>query len=312
MNTTDIIAVSSRSFSQHPLLRAELLKRYQQVRFNDAGEKLVGDKLVAFLQGATKAIIGLEIIDENLLKQVPTLKVICKKGTGLDKIDQQALVRHGVALANAHGLNQRSVSELVVGLAIASLRRFKVIEKNIEQGKWKQPTGEQLTGKTVGIVGFGAVGQDVAKMLQAFQCRCLAYDIANNTSNSALAELVSLPDLLTCSDIVTLHVPLNQKTRHLIGANELALMKRQAILINTARGGLVNEKALAQCLRNNTLAGAAFDVLENESELVSPLLQCDNAYVTSHIGGSTEQAILAMGMRAIEALQTATVPPIKV
>jgi len=295
VSDTTVVAVTSRSFSRHPVLREELLARFPEARFNDAGATLRGDELVEFLHGAERAIVGLEPVDEALLTAVPELRVVSKVGVGLDSIDVDALRRHGVKLGWAPGTNSRSVAELVISLAIALLRRLPAAERDVAAGEWRQTKGTTLSGKTVGIIGFGNVGRDLAVLLAPFECSLLVHDIA-------ATDGVEIDVLLRESDVVTLHLPLDGTTRHVLDAGRLAWMKPTAVLINTARGGLVDEGALRDALAGGRLAGAALDVLEDEPPHDLSLLTLDNVIVTPHIGGSTEEAILAMGRAAIDGL----------
>lgn len=297
------IAVTSRSFSRHPVLRAELLERYADVRFNDEGRSLAGDELVEFLRGRVKAVTALERIDEAVLARLPELEVISKVGVGIDMIDQEALRRHGVRLAWAPGTNSRSVAELVVGLAIALLRGLVEASAEVRAGTWRQRAGRCLSARTVGIVGFGHVGRDLAGLLDAFGCRILACDAVEIRSEGV--EQVELERLLRESDVVTLHLPLDDSTRNLLDAGRLALMRPGAILINTARGGLVDEAALKEALAAGRLAGAGLDVFAVEPPGDAALLALPNVVATPHIGGSTEEAILAMGRAAIAGLDDA-------
>ncbi|MEK6730664.1 MAG: phosphoglycerate dehydrogenase [Pseudomonadota bacterium] len=304
------IAVTSRSFSQHPQLRVELLNRYKNVTFNDWGLALSGDTLIDYLRGHDRAIIGLEVVDAMLLSRVPELKVISKMGVGIDSIDLNALAKYQVALSSTPGANKRSVSELVIAFAILMLRHIFVSHKNLLAGTFKQIKGNQLSEKVVGIIGFGAIGQDLCALLQAFNCRVLVYDVACTEvfCKSHHAQLVSIEELLKNADIVTLHVPLNGSTKNLLNAGRLRLMKKSAILINTARGGLVDEAALQVLLEAGDICGAAFDVFSVEPPENKSLLNLPNFFSTPHIGGGTEEAILAMGVAAIEGLDMAVIP----
>src|SRR3990167_2628950 len=308
---TGLVAVTSRSFSTHPLLRQQLQKEYINVKFNESNEQLTGEKLVNFLQGAEKAIIGLELIDEILLAKLPDLKVICKMGTGIDKIDFKALNQYNVAFTHTPGVNKRSVSELVLALVFTLLRHLPAINANVKKDKWRQLRGTTLTGKVVGIIGFGAIGRDLAELLKGFNCQCLIYDVIEHNNLPSHVTQINLEKLLMNSDIVTLHVPLTLNNYHFIDKPQLSKMKKGSILINTARGGLINEEALYEFLQHNYLQAAALDVFETEPKVPLKLLQLDNFFATSHIAGSTEEAILAMGLQAIEGLKVATIPKIE-
>jgi len=301
------VAVTSRSFSRHPVLRAELLSRYEKVRFNEDGRQLSGDDLVAFLRGHPKVITALEVIDESVLSRLPELKVISKVGIGLDMIDLAALDRHGVRLRWASGTNQRSVSELVVAFAITLLRHVVPCVLEVRSGIWRQPKGRTLSGQTVGIIGFGNVGKDLVGLLRPFGCRVLCYDILESPEFNAEYQVtaVDLETLLCESDVVSVHLPLNDSTRNILSADRLSRMKASAILINTARGHLIDESALKLMLKTGRLAGAAFDVFATEPPEDAELLTLPNFLATPHVGGSTEEAILAMGRAAITGLDSA-------
>jgi phosphoglycerate dehydrogenase-like enzyme len=312
MNTTDKVAVCSRSFSRHPILRAELSARYVNVTFNDADGALAGDELVAFLHNHDKAITGLERIDDTILSQLPQLKVIGKYGVGLDMIDMEAMRRHGVRLGWTGGVNRRSVSEMVISFAVALLRHFPAAQQEVLAGTWRQHVGGLLSGKTVGVIGCGFIGKDLVELLQPWGCSILANDILSFPDFYARYGVtpVGLEELLQRSDLVTLHVSLDESTRNLLSAARLSLMKPRAILINTARGGLVDERALKIMLIEKRLAAAAFDVFAVEPPQDQELLELPNFLVTPHIGGSAEEAILAMGRAAIGGLENNEVPKV--
>jgi D-3-phosphoglycerate dehydrogenase len=298
------VAVTSRSFSRNTVLKSELLKKYKNVKFNDDGIKLQGDSLVNLLEGCHKAIIALEVIDDNLLRRLPELKVISKYGVGLDMIDMQAMTKHNVKLGWTGGVNCRSVSELVISLAIALLRHVVSSHREVLSGTWRQHVGGQLSGRTVGIIGCGYVGKDLVKMLQPFECKILVNDIENfhDFYKQYNIKPVEKEELLAKSDIVTLHTPLDDSTRNMLTAEKLSLMKSDAILINLARGNLLDENALKKMLMTNKLGGVALDVFSVEPPKDAELLNLSNFIVTPHIGGSAKEAILAMGMAAIDGL----------
>ena len=299
------IAVTSRSFSRNSLLREELLSKYKQVTFNDDGLQLQGDTLIKFLKGHQKAISALEIIDDYVLSQLPELNVISKYGVGTDMIDMIAMGKYGKKFGWTGGVNRRSVSELVISFAIALLRHVPASHREVLSGTWRQHVGGHLSGRTVGVIGCGHIGKDLIKLLQPFECSILVNDICNYEDfyNKYNVEDVGKEELLERADIVTLHVPLDQSTQNMLSVKRLALMKKSAILINVARGGIVDEIALKNMLLNNRLAGAAFDVFLVEPPQDQELLSLPNFLVTPHIGGSTEEAILAMGRAAIQGLE---------
>jgi phosphoglycerate dehydrogenase-like enzyme len=303
------VAVTSRSFSKHPLLREELTKRYPKVTFNDSGKTLQGLELIDFLKGHDMAIVGLERLNAEALNHLPQLKVVSRFGVGLDTLDLDAMKRQGVKLAYTAGANKRAVAELVIAFAIMMLRQLPLSNRELQRGVWQQRKGRQLSNRKVGIIGLGEVGKDLAQLLKAFNCTVTAFDVvdhgefcaANNIEQSALEPL-----LKTC-DIISLHLPLNSQTSLLLDRERLQLIKAEAILINTARGGLIDEASLKERLQHQQLAGAALDVFASEPPQDIELLALPNFFATPHIGGSTEEAILAMGKAAINGLETAII-----
>ena len=231
-------------------------------------------------------------------------------GVGLDTLDLPALARRGVRLGWTGGVNRRSVAELTLAFIIALLRHVPRAGGEVRAGTWRRHIGRQLTGKTVGIVGCGQIGKDLVRLLTPFGCRVFAHDIRDYAGFYAEygVEPVDLETLLGATDVVSLHVPADETTRGMLSADRLALMRPEAVLVNTARGGLVDETALTAMLRDGRLAGAAFDVFAIEPPSDFGLLALPNFLATPHIGGSAEEAILAMGRAAIEGLETAGDP----
>lgn len=310
MNKVEKIAVCSRSFSKNTTLRNKLLKKYKFVTFNDSGLTFEGKPLVKFLEGHDKAIIGLETVDEYLLSKNTKLKVISKYGVGLDMIDLEAMKKYNVKLGWTGGVNRRSVSELVLSNTISLLRFVPLAQQKVISGEWYQHVGSLLTEKTVGVIGCGFVGKDLIRLLVPFRCKVLVNDIIEYSEfyNQYGVEKVSLNDLLSRSDIITLHVPLNETTENILNRNNMNLIKPEAILINTARGGLVDENTLKKMLKNKNIAGAAFDVFFNEPPIDKELLSLPNFIPTPHIGGSSQEAVQAMGIAAIKGLDINSLP----
>lgn len=305
------VVVLSRSFSRHPVLRQEVLARYPETTFNDAGVSLKGDALIDALRGHDKAIVALEPITADILDAAPELRVIAKYGVGFDKIDLPAMISRNIALGWTGGVNRRSVSELVIGFAIAMLRQFSAANDAVLNDNWHQVIGRQLSDCTVGIIGCGHVGKDLGRMLRAaFGCRVIAHDIIEDDTYFAETSVVpvSLNTLLSESDVVSVHLPHDASTHYFLDAARLAKLKKSAILINTARGELVDEVALKIQLKSGNLAGAAFDVFAVEPPEDQELLALPNFLATPHVGGSTEESILAMGRSAIKGLDTHRIP----
>jgi len=193
---------------------------------------------------------------------------------------------------------------------IGLLRKIPEGNNEVTAGVWRQHIGRTLTGKTIGIIGFGNIGKDLAKLLVAFECNIYAYDLLEDENFKGLKNIhyVDLDQLLSESDVVSLHLPLDSSTRNILNSGKLNLMKQESILINTARGGLVDEQVLYEKLIEGRIAGAAFDVFEYEPPSNSRLLDLNNFIATPHIGGSSQESILQMGRAAISGLEINQIP----
>ena len=303
MNYIDKVAICSKSFSKNKLLRSEILKKYKHVKFNEEQKNLDGDELADFLSGFDKAIIGLEKITESLLASLPRLKVISKYGVGLDSIDIKAAQLLGIKIGWKGGVNRLSVAELVISSAISLLRKVPQSSAEVSGGIWRQHVGRLLTGRVFGIIGCGHVGRELIRLLEPFNCRVLVNDIVDYSSYYREVSVYpcDLDYLLKESEIISLHIPLTDATNMLINSERLGLLKKGAILINTSRGSIVDEVELKRLLQDNYIS-ASFDVFSIEPPLDIELLKLPNLLATPHIGGSSEEAILAMGMAAIDGL----------
>ena len=281
-----------------------LLARHAAATFNMTGRTLKGDELVAFLRGHDAAITGLERMDERVFRAVPELRLVSKYGVGLDMIDLDAARRCGVAVRWTPGVNRQAVAELAVAMMIMLGRKMLPLARDTAAGVWHQPVGRQLSSATVGIIGCGHVGKRVAEICRAIGSRVVVNDIAIDEAFCRANNIRAVPleELLRAADIVTLHVPLDDSTRGLIGAGALTSMKPTAILINTARGGIVDEAALKRALVDQRIAGAAFDVYATEPPPDRELLALPNVVPMPHIGASTDESVLEMGRAAVEGL----------
>jgi len=250
--------------------------------------------LIARMKDAEIVIISNIKLPSSVLAACPGLKMLSVAFTGLDHIDLEYCSQHGIKVQNAAGYSTTAVSELAVGLMLDVMRHITALDGTIRQGSGRGSfLGRELRGKTVGVVGTGAIGTATIKLLLAFGCKVLAY---NRSKHQEVLDLgvnyCTLEEILKNSDIVTLHVPMTAETRHLISAEGLAMMKPTAILINTARGNVVDIKALAEALKEGKLAGAGIDVYEQEPPLPTshPLLNVPNCVAVPHIGFATREA----------------------
>jgi len=299
-----MIVVANPTFAGDPLLRERLSAHFPRVEFNATGRILAGTELVELLRGATAAIIGLETVDAAVIAACPQLQMIAKFGVGLDNIDLAACAARGIAVRAAPGANALAVAELTLGFMIALARRIAIGAFDLKAGRWIRNGGTQLFGKTVGIIGLGNVGKQTARVLGAVGCTVLAHDLLDlrGYCSEHAIRFCSADEVLRESDFVTLHVPLTPATRSLIGRAELARMKPTAFLVNTSRGGIVDEDALADALERGALAGAASDVFAEEPTRNARLLACPAFIGTPHVGGNSREAIHAVGMAAIDNL----------
>lgn len=250
-------------------------------------------ELVALLAGVSGVIAGSDRFDAPTLAASPALRVIARTGVGYDSIDTAAAASLGIAVCNAPGVNSDAVAELATTFLLMSARKVPEAMRSVRAGGWARPTGTQLAGATLGIVGLGAIGRAVARNAAALGMTVVAHDPYADPGHAAAhgIALLSLEQVLETSDFVSLHIALTAETRHLIDARALRRMKPTAHLINTARGPVVDERALLSALDEGVLAGAALDVVEEEPlPLPSPLRDHPRAFVTAHIGGSTTQA----------------------
>ena len=296
-----LIKVTSPSFSCNSLLAKELKSLPIRVVLNTSGKRFIGQSLIDFLADADGAIIGLESVDVGLLDKCSRLKIISKYGVGLDNIDLAACRERGVTIGWTPGINKRSVSEVVMGQMIGLSRNLFTHSALLREENWQKDGGRLFSEKTVGIIGLGNIGQDLAKLLQAFGCRLLGNDIKNRSvfARNHNVKLVSKEEIFFKSDILTLHVPLTHATYQLVNKRTLDLMHDDAFLINTSRGSVVDQTALKNALINGCIAGAAVDVFEHEPPRDREFLQLPNLIPTPHLAGNSFESVLAMGRSSI-------------
>jgi D-3-phosphoglycerate dehydrogenase len=249
--------------------------------------EIIGDYEALVVRSQTK-------VTAAIIKAGKRLQVIARAGVGTDNVDVEAATRFGIVVVNAPTGNTVSAAEHTIALLLASVRNIPQANASLKSGQWKRNEfmGTELRGKTLGIIGLGNVGSEVAKRAQAFEMKLLGNDplVSVESAKKLQVELVDLPRLLKDSDFITLHLPLTPQTRNIIGARELANCKPTARIINCARGGLIDEKALVKAIKEKRLAGAAIDVFEKEPCTRSILFGVDSIIVTPHLGASTTEA----------------------
>ena len=284
-------------------------RRLKEAGFEPVYKPWIGkrteEEMIELLRGIVGAIVSMDPFTARVLDAAQELKVISRTGVGYDAIDVPAATARGVIVTTTPGVNRHAVADLTLALILCCARRLPESLAEVRRGGWKRSEGVDLADKTLGIIGLGTIGKEVAKRAKAFEMCLLAHDLVQD---SPFAErhgvaYVSLEAVLRASDFVSLHCFLNASSRHLINAERLALMKPTGFLINTARGGLVDTAALCQALQAQRIAGAALDVVEEEPLCAnSPLRACNNLYVTPHVGGATADARRLSGAMAAENL----------
>jgi phosphoglycerate dehydrogenase-like enzyme len=298
------VKVSNVAFSMNRYLIDTLLKEFPDSVINTNGTRLSDDSLVEYFKDAEAVIVGLESITAKVLEKLPNLKVIAKYGVGLDNIDLVACENKGVVVGWTGGVNKRSVAEMTLGFMLALCRNLYSTSNELKVLCWNKNGGVQLSGKKVGVIGVGNIGKEVLSLLKPFGCQILVNDIIdlNNLAKNEGYKIASKEQIFEEADLITIHVPFNKDTENLINAESFALMKPSTFVINTARGGIINESDLKSALKKKQIAGAALDVYETEPPLDLELLSLPNLICTPHTGGNSYEAVVAMGLSAISHL----------
>jgi len=300
-----IITATSPSFSQNKILKDEIYKYFPSAKLNLVGKRFDKNELIEYIKDADAIIVGLEPIDDEVLSKCQNLKIISKYGVGLNNIDLEACKKRGISIGWSGGVNKLSVAEMALGFMLMFARNLYMTSNELKSGTWNKSGGFQLSGKTIGIIGVGYTGQEVVRLLQPFNCKILVNDIVNQDKYYKENNLIetSKEDIYKKSDILTIHTPHNSETDNLIGMEALEAMKNSAYVLNTARGGIINEKDLKYALQNNIIAGAAIDTYAEEPPIDKEFLSLPNLICTPHIGGNAKEAVEAMGKSAINHLK---------
>lgn len=272
-----------------------------QLILNPFGKRLTEHQVAELLDDQVVGMVaGIEPLTKPVLSGARSLRVISRCGIGLDNVDLEAAKELGISVFNTPDAPTISVAELTLAHILSLARRTTECDRSIRQGTWKALMGCLLARQTVGVIGYGRIGQAVARLLRVFGARVLVYDTRSIETVEGI-ELVAIEELLSRSDIVTLHVPYSSDTHYLINAERFALMKPTALLVNVARGGLIDEAALCAVLRENRLGGVALDCFEQEP-YTGPLLQFENVQATAHMGSYAREARAMMEAEACAAL----------
>ena len=298
------IAVTPRGFRQSPGRHQELLAQAgYAVRYPTVERPLTAPELRELIAGCEGVILGVDDAPAEVLVG-SDLRVIVRFGIGMDNVDLEAARAQGIKVSRTLGATTTSVAELAIGLMLAAARGTSQMDRTVRAGSWTRLTGLELAGRTLGLVGIGRIGLEVAHRARAFGMTVIAHDPVATPGD---IPLMAFDELLATSDVISIHAPLNEQTRHMFDTAALSAMKPSSILINTARGGIIDEDALAVALVDGPLWAAALDCFEHEPLQSSALLELSNVILTPHCGASTEEAVERAGVIAVEEILRALV-----
>ena len=292
-------AVTFGRFAKEPLARLE--QAGCSVRLNPYGRPLSRDEMVGFAGDADALILGNDNLPAATIKRLRKLKIIARYGVGFDGVDLAEARSRGILVTYTPATNREETADFTMGLVLDLARHISRMVASTKAGGWDKLVGSSLYGKTIGIIGVGQIGTAVARRAMGFGMDILGYDIEQRTEPTIYGLIyTTLNDLLRRADIVTLHVPLTAATRNMIGAKELRLMKPAALLINTARGGIIRHDALDKALAFGQLGAFASDVFEEEPPKHRPYFDYDNVLITPHVAGSTVESGKRMGSVVVD------------
>lgn len=286
---------SFAKFSEEPL---NLLKDAgYEVALNPQGRKLQIDESIQLVKGCIGLIAGTEKLNDEVLSALPDLKVISRCGAGMDGVDQGSAKAKGIVVRNTPNAPTVAVAELTVALILSLIRDIALMDKEMKSGQWQKRMGNLLHGKHVGIIGYGRIGKKVAEYLNVFGCELAYYDTYHQSDVFNLPKM-ELPELMRWADIITIHI---SSSECMIGAHELELFGSKGCVINTSRGGVIDEKALFDCLKMKKIKAAAIDVFEQEP-YDGPLKDLDNVILSPHIGSYAKEARIRMEVESVQNL----------
>ena len=297
------VIVTARSFGKTDSKAVDLLKANGcEVKKLEAADGPIEEQLKKEIVDADAVIAGLEDYTPELIASAKKLKVISRYGVGYDKVDVAAAREHGVAVTITPGANGDSVADLAVALMLDLARNVTVMDNSIKAKAQKRPSGLEMWQKTLGIVGAGRIGQGVGKRCRGFDMKILAYDMFESEAfqEETGAQYVDLETLLKESDFITIHSPLTPETENMISTEQFQMMKNTAIIVNTARGGIIDEAALYEALKSGEIRGAGLDATVDEPPYGSPLMELENCILTPHAGAATAEASSKMSYMAAE------------
>lgn len=299
------ILITPRSFASISKKPMEMLEeKGYEIKKNETGRPLNNKKMPVLIDDVDGIIIGIDDLNAGIIKQAHNLKVISKYGVGVDNIDIKAATTQGIVVTNTPKANIDAVADLTFALMLALARRIPEANRETKAGNWKKFIGTSVWRKKLGVIGLGKIGRQVVKRAQGFEMEILCHDIIQDEEFAQQFGIryFDLETLLKESDYITIHTSLNDATRDMIGYKELEMINENAFLVNTSRGGIIDEKALYDALKNNEIKGAALDSYKEEPPENSPLMELENVIMTSHNGAYTKEAINNMGIQATQNL----------
>ena len=297
------VLITARSFGMGDPEAARILTELGcSVNLASQDHRVSEESLEKMMADVDAVIVGSDPVTERVLSQATRLRVISKHGTGVDNIDMAACSRRKIVVTRVPGANSESVADLTMTFILSLARSLIQADSTVKRGGWQRIIGLELTDKTLGLIGFGAIGRAVAKRARAFGMEVCAHDplLDDKTASECGVMADSLDGVLRRSDFLSLHVPLTPSTRGLMNADRLAMMKPGAFLINTSRGEVVDERALYECLASGALGGAALDVFQKEPPTGSPILSLPNVICTPHYAAYTREALSRMDRISVE------------
>lgn len=291
------VLITPRGFANVGQDIVKKMKAFElDVHYNTMGKAYTHDEFKALAKDVDAIIVGVDKMDKEMMEGCPKLKAVCKFGVGLDNIDLDYAKERGIFVGRCVGTNSRSVAEHVIAMMFAEAKKLYPSLRDVKNHKWNKPTGQEISGKKIGIIGFGMIGKYLADFAYGLGMEVLAYDafeIAEETAKQHHARIVSLDEIYCTCDYISLHVPLLDSTRHMISTREFEMMKPTACVLNAARGGIVDEAALYEALVNHEIRSACFDVYSSEPPREDDkLLQLDNFLLTPHTAARSSEAEL--------------------
>lgn len=298
------VLVTPTSYALYdPTLRTELEAEVDEVVYNTSGKPLSSQALREIITSFDGYIAGLDMVDRAVIEVADRLKVIARYGVGVDNIDLMAATERGILVTNTPGANSTSVAELTVGLILSLARSIPMANSVTRAGEWPRMRGISLNDKVVGLIGFGSIGKKVARRLSGFECKIIVYDPApdHEYAESLGVELCPLDEIIRESEFISLHLPLLPETREIVNGDFLSKIRPGSFLVNTSRGEIIDEAALAEALERGHLRGAALDVFAKQPPgEANPLLALPQVITTPHMGSHTDGAANAMGWSALK------------